>query len=319
MYVRRLNGDGPPWTDDRILQGHRFTNTYRAADRVSQYLIRHVLYEASQADSEIVVRTLLFRFFNKVATWELLTAEEGPPTARRFDIHLLTRLLDHAVESGIRIYSSAYIIPPPSRFGALRKHRNHLELLVYMLREGVVARLQACRSLGDMFRVLRSYPSLGDFLAYQLAIDLNYSESFRFDEAEFVAAGPGAREGIRKCFRTTGDYNDEDVIRWVAETQGVHFARLGLHFPSLWGRPLQLIDVQNVFCEVGKYSRISHPEFTPTGGRTRIKQRYRPAGDLPKPFFPPRWGINAAIIESLRHREGIPTATGISGGSIRPA
>ena len=29
-----------PWTDDRVLSAHRFTNAYRAADRVSQYLIR---------------------------------------------------------------------------------------------------------------------------------------------------------------------------------------------------------------------------------------------------------------------------------------
>jgi hypothetical protein len=29
-----------PWTSDPIIQVHKFTNAYRAADRVSQYLIK---------------------------------------------------------------------------------------------------------------------------------------------------------------------------------------------------------------------------------------------------------------------------------------
>ena len=33
-----------PWTDDPVLRTYRFTNADRAADRVSQNLIHHVLY-----------------------------------------------------------------------------------------------------------------------------------------------------------------------------------------------------------------------------------------------------------------------------------
>ena len=43
-----------------------------------------------------------------------------------------------------------------------------------------------------MFEILRSYPSLGNFLAFQFTIDLNYSELTRFSEMDFVVAGPGA-------------------------------------------------------------------------------------------------------------------------------
>ena len=39
---------------------------------------------------------------------------------------------------------------------------------------------------------------------------------------------------------------------------------------------MQLIDCQNLFCEVDKYARHAHPEVRGISGRTRIKQSYRP-------------------------------------------
>src|SRR5436309_9696790 len=44
IFFRRLAGDPFPWSTDPILCSYRFTNAYRAADRVSQYLIRNVIY-----------------------------------------------------------------------------------------------------------------------------------------------------------------------------------------------------------------------------------------------------------------------------------
>ena len=86
--------------------------------------------------------------------------------------------------------------------------------------------------------------------------------------------GPGARDGIRKCFRDTGGLNECEIIQWTMERQDQEFSRLGLDFQSLWGRPLQLIDCQNLFCEVDKYSRVKHPEIIGITGRKRIKQKY---------------------------------------------
>jgi len=51
---------------------YRFTNVYRASDRVSQYLIRRVIYEGDQSEEEVFFRTLLFKIFNRIETWEIL-------------------------------------------------------------------------------------------------------------------------------------------------------------------------------------------------------------------------------------------------------
>jgi hypothetical protein len=92
-------------TDDPMLQTYKFTNVYHASDRTSQYLIRHVLYEGPQSAEEIVFRTLLFKFFNRISTWEALTAQVGPPRWRTFEAERYARVLDTLKRP---IYSGAY-------------------------------------------------------------------------------------------------------------------------------------------------------------------------------------------------------------------
>lgn len=94
--------------------------------------------------------------------------------------------------------------------------------------------------------MLLSYPSLGRFLAFQYAIDINYSELCDFSEMDFVVAGPGARSGIAKLFSDTNGHSDEYIIRLMAENQESEFERLGLKFLYLGNRKLQLIDCQNL-------------------------------------------------------------------------
>jgi 5-hmdU DNA kinase, helical domain len=291
VYLARLRGDSWPWTSDSIIATYRFTNCYRAADRVSQYLIKEVIYCGSQDVDETLFRILLFKFFNRISTWELLRSVFGDLSWASFRLDRYDQVLTEALSRNQRIYSPAYVIPPP-RFGARRKHTNHLILLEHMLRDGMRSKLQAARSMGDAFQVLRCYPTLGDFLAYQLLIDINYSTVIDFDEMDFVVAGPGALDGLRKCFGPGVAGIEADLIRHTSDSQQEHFVRLGLSFPGLNGRRLQLIDCQNLFCEVDKYARVAHPEITGYSGRTRIKQRFMPNDHALTSWFPPKWGIN---------------------------
>ena len=293
VFFRKLEGREPPWTDDPVIARHKFTNAYRAADRVSQYLIRHVIYEGEQSIAEVFFRTILFKLFNKIETWELLKANLGAITWEGYSFDRLDGLLSGALASKTRIYSAAYIMP--SRGGAFsyrQKHRNHLKLLERMMDDEVPHRIAGAASMGQAFEILRSYPMIGDFLAYQFVTDLNYSEICDFSEMEFVVPGPGARDGIRKCFSDLGGLSEPDIIRLVTDRQEREFERLGLEFRSLWGRRLQLIDCQNLFCEVSKYARVKHPDVMGVNDRARIKQVYRPSGGPIGYWFPPKWGIN---------------------------
>lgn len=290
VYEARLAGSSGPWTMDQVLRNHRFTNCFRAADRVSQFLIRDVAYAGSQRPDELVFRVLLFKLFNKIDTWQLLSQTVGFPALDRFDVDSYADILDEAFAQGQRLYSAAYVVPPP-HFGADRKHRNHLRLLRYMLDDGVTDRLSDAADMREAFNVLKSYPAMGDFLAFQFLIDINYTNALDFDEMDFVVAGPGARDGIRKCFGAMSKGREREIIEYMALSQHEHFQRLGLGFGGLFGRPLQLIDCQNLFCEVDKYARVMHPDIAGYSGRTRIKQKFRPVTRAVSAWFPPKWRL----------------------------
>ena len=299
IYFRRLEGTEPPWTRDPILQTYKFTNAYRASDRVSQYLIRRVIYDNrySSAPAEIVFRTILFKLFNKISTWELLEAQLGPPSWQSFNPDNYDHVLGNAMAGGSRLYSAAYIVPPVALDRTRVKHRGHLKLIDLIMNGSFVSDLERSESLGAVFELLKRFPSLGDFLAFQLAIDLSYSPVIDHEEASFVVAGPGARDGLSKMFVDGASAPAENLIAMMAERQDAEFDRLGLTFRSLWGRPLQLIDCQNLFCEVSKYTRVSNPEISGLSGRTRIKQMFKAQGQPPQPWFPPKWGLNDKIAD----------------------
>lgn len=296
IFFRRLAGQVPPWTNDPILCEYKFTNAYRASDRTSQYLISEVIYTGEQTADEILFRTILFKLFNRIETWALLVRHLGQVTYRDFSYSRYDKILTDAIDNGETIYSGAYIMPsggPSSGHG--RKHRMHLRLLERMLKDELFLRLGETPSMGKAFELLRAYPTIGDFLAYQYVTDLNYSTLLNFSEMEFVVPGPGARDGIRKCFSDLGGLNESDIIKLVADRQEIEFQARGELFKSLWGRPLQLIDCQNLFCEVDKYSRVRHPEIAGRTGRVRIKQKYRITTEPIEFWYPPKWGLNDKI------------------------
>lgn len=290
VYHARLAGKPEPWTDDEIVSRFRFTNAYRAADRVSQDLIR-VIYTGSQDPDDLLLRILLYRFFNKPETWQEIEGTLGDVTSTGFDSQACSAILDQALARGERIYSAAYIVPPPP-FGHRRKHRNHLALIETMISGGLGQSLLEAGSLQEVFHLLLAYPSLGPFLAYQLTIDLNYSPLIDFDEDDFVVAGPGAISGLVKCFPAAREIPAADLIRWTVDTQEQQLAHYEIDFQDLFGRRLRLIDCQNLYCETDKYARVAHPGVAGVGNRNRIKQHFRAQGPLNRPRFPPKWGLD---------------------------
>jgi hypothetical protein len=298
VFFRRFEGLPTPWSDDPILSTYKFTNAYRASDRVSQHLIRNVIYRDDlPADcSETFFRILLFKLFNKIETWELLERKLGHIVYSEYSFAEYDRILSDALDAGKKIYSAAYIMPSGgSTYGYPRKHQNHLRLVEQMMRDKLPEKIASARSMQSAFELLRAYPTIGDFLAYQFVTDINYSEIINFTEMDFVVPGPGALDGLRKCFSDYGGLNEPELIRLMVDIQEAEFSRLGLEFRSLWGRRLHLIDCQNLFCEVDKYSRVYHPDIAGISGRTRIKQKYGASKPRISYWYPPKWGLNAAI------------------------
>lgn len=290
VFERRQQGMAAPWTDDPVLQTYKFCNVFRAADRVSQYLIREVIYSGqTRTASDVLFQIVAFRTFSRESTWQGLAELLGrAPLLADLASGAFEAALDELKTARSPIYTNAFILCANDAFGRGKKHLNHVELFCKMfLVDDVASELLAATSLQQVFEILRRYPLFGDFMSYQTAIDLNYSDYINFDEDDFTKAGPGALRGIAKCFESLGDYTPEEVIYWMVAHQDEEFDRLGLKFNGLNGRKLHAIDAQGLFCETDKYARVARPELK--SARVRMKQKFAPASCPVLLFLPPKW------------------------------
>lgn len=310
-FEARLAGRAWPWTDDPILRAYKFCNVYRAADRVSQFMIRDVAYAADphMTARDRVFQIVAFRTFSKIGTWRSLIEElGGAPRIDDLSSGTFGEALERVKARNGGLYTGAFILCATKAFGFDEKHRNHVALFHHMFVENACAeRVLQAPTLRDVVDLLQRFPLMGPFMAYQTAIDINYSDLTDFSEDDYVQAGPGALRGLRKAFIDLGDYSPADTILWMVERQTEEFARLGLPFRGLFGRPLHGIDAQGLFCELDKYCREAAPELK--SARSRIKARYIASAEAMPLFFPPKWGLAADAI--------VPETVGGPDASVR--
>jgi len=292
IYEKRLRGDSAPWTDDPILRKYKFCNVFRATDRVSQYMIRTVCYHNELCSSaDRLFQIIAFRMFSRIETWESVRAFLGHyPTLSDLADDSFAKALEHTQDKNGVLYTNAFILCAADAYGQGKKYRNHVELFRHMfLTDRLDEELLAAPSLKEVYELLHQYPLMGDFMSYQVAIDLNYSDLINFSENDFTQPGPGAVRGIKKVFESLGDYTFAETILWMVENQEKEFQRLGLPFNGLFGRPLSAIDCQGLFCETDKYCREAIPELV--SARRKIKATYASTKKPILLFFPPKWGI----------------------------
>ena len=187
IFWRRCE-DCNPLTDDPILREYKFTNVYRACDRVSQYLIRNVIYKDldKYTPEDVLLRILVFKVFNKIETWEYLR-QLTDITVGTFNVDKLSKALTRRQQS-YPIFSNAYMMTGSysGYQGINTKHQVWLQMIEdeFIKGNGFKKVLNAT-SMAQVYSLLRHYPLIGDFLAYQYTIDFNYSPYLNFDEVTF--------------------------------------------------------------------------------------------------------------------------------------
>jgi hypothetical protein len=287
IYTARREGKLSPWTTDAILAAYKFTNVFRELDRESQACIR-IVNSGPSLDSfeEQFFRTVAFKTFNLDSTWQKLTTGLGEePRLSNFDLDRYCSILP-----ADGIYSNAYYGAYPctdlewEAIGLTREKyakKFHLRVLQIMIEQGIPAKAAAAASLEEIAALLQSFPRLGSFKAGQFALDLNYGPHLYLPVDCFVVAGPGARNGIDRCFAAHGKRYNE-VIRLICQYQDeCSLAAVGSKVARLQGWAPAPMTVQNWFCEISKYLR----------GDSKNKYSV-PAGTikpLPEPILPPWW------------------------------
>ena len=295
MFWRKYEGEKSALTDDGILKTYKFTNVYRACDRVSQYLINEVIYKDLHRFSpeDVLLRILIFKVFNKIDTWTYLEDAAGEITMRNFDVDRLSRILAERIKY-VPIFNNAYMMTGShKKYNDLTsKHKKWLTMIrKVFIGRGIIDDILRAKSLEEVFLSLESCSFIGGFLAYQYAIDFNYSPYVNFSENSFVKAGIGAIRGIKKCFYQFGDCY-EDAIYYTWKNLDALRVKYGFaDFKPLPGHAPTLIDIQNCFCETDKYLRVKRPDVCVDN--IRIKQKYKATAQQPLHFaFPPKWNVS---------------------------
>jgi len=291
-----------------LLQNYFFCNTYRVLDKGCQYLIKKVIEIGSQEPEEVVFRVLLFNTFTKIETWQLLDRKLGPLTWASYERESYKKVLGKAFNRGIPLYTGAFIKPAP-HFGCKTNHENHLLFLEMLMENKLTSKLLGAQYLADVYEYLGSFPSMGPFSTYQLMLCLSYTNVLNFHHNDFVISGPGSISGLNKIFgksmakgRRAVEGFDEEVMRYLAESQDSHFKRLGLEFSGLGPEklPMGVADIEHTLCEVDKYCRVAHPHLK--GKRTNLDRKFQSSESLKlaPAVVPKAWSHPARKVPRIR-------------------
>ena len=251
-----------PWTDDPILQKFKFCQVFREDDRTTRWFKRHIR-NVWRDDPEVLMATVIFRWFNFIETGRTLV---------RHNLHIewdRKKAIEEITKQD-KWVTGAYIVKTPNR---MDKVTGVAECISHMWgdREKLVDQILATESLEKSWEILRDYPYMGPFMAYEVITDLRHTYLLRDakDILTWANAGPGAMRGLNRLAgrdldfsRRSHPWNDEMRNLWEISRE-----RLNPNLIDL--SRFEMREIEGGLCEFDKYSRILNEE-----GRTRSVYKY---------------------------------------------
>ena len=271
IRIAKLNGlPSDRWTDDPVLKKYKFTNIHRRDDRVSQWIITHLI-EPNVSDKNLWLTLLIARLINWPPTLQALIDMNVIPCApnslhsgRTFNPAEFVRVVESVKEDNAKVYSSAYMVYPGKE-----GYTNKSEFIAKRVLGEVI---QNCDAIYDTIwecgppsverfvEALSSCFGLSTFMAGQVAADLTYCEhlSGAVDLYTYAPIGPGSSKGLnylhgRRPYASwgQGDFNKALIDINESIKTNLDIKDLSLHC------------VQNIMCEYSKYCRAVLGEGVP--------------------------------------------------------
>ncbi len=279
-YRRFVQKLPPPWTKDPVMQNERFTNIYRELDPGTQYVISEIL-ERDAFKPDKIFNTMLYRLIGRSETHAAIGFQR---LATFNPNHLEYSLKDLINTQGKPIFTAAYMVSAYTNMGSRNKIENIVRLFALLYQDFHIfyKRIEACTSAAEVYDVLRSAHGFGNFLSYQVLVDLLYplmvygnSPLLPYSHDDWSSAGPGAQRGISMLLKDAKRSEYLDVMRWLRNNQILEFNRLELDFPNLKDSngkcvEISLANIQNCLCEFHKYVKISE-------GTGRGRRKFTPS------------------------------------------
>ena len=255
---KEVQKEPPPWTGNPILRQFKFCQVFREDDRTTRWFKKYIR-EPLKDDPSVLMATVIFRWFNFIETGRTLIKND---LIQNWD----RKKAIEEITKQPKWVTGAYIIKTPN---GMDKVTGVAECISHMWadRKTLVSKiLTQNMNLEETWELLRNYPYMGPFMAYEVVTDLRHTYLLKNanDIVTWANAGPGAMRGLNRltgrelgfCKRSH-DWNKEMNVLYKTVIQ-----RLDKWI--LINRPYEMREIEGGLCEFDKYSRIVKGE-----GRTR--------------------------------------------------
>lgn len=269
--IWRVRRDGlpRPWTDDPILHKYRFTNVHRELD-AGTIVIADAAREHPDVDVfETVYNLMIYRVFNNAAAWVEAGGWHRPSASEPFRAGMRARYA-----RGETVFTAAWTISGLPYPGVDRLERVFWAIDRWDVR-GTGELVREATSLRRVQEVLSRVPLMGQFTAFQVALDLAQRYPERLSDDEWVLAFSNSSKRAQKDYTAGGSgaalaLVGASSIAEVRDARDASLASIGKSWADVqWdAKPrCTLADVEHTLCEYGKYVKLHAPAGAPRRGR----------------------------------------------------
>lgn len=266
-----------PWTDDPFFKDRKFTNVYRMLDKNSMWEIENIFLDDGLDLKNYVWKSMFFRLFNNPPTFtNNHKYRNGIPSYDEYDADEYLLYLKDLRNKGINPFTSAYLI-------ANRGDRDtwFAKTVLPDFHKRIDELIEFCKttdSAEKLFKYLKTFTNVADFMAFQLFNDLTYIDKFtRFHfmnitEDSATTIGPGSDLGLRLIYPSTsssaGKIKRMEELRdaaadWFKKYEVNHEKFPYVHFDKTQKKfyvsdepNITLSEIEQWLCEYAKYFKM---------------------------------------------------------------
>lgn len=261
VHQTRELGTPKPWSEDEIFQTQFFCNVYRELDKTTVWF-KDNIREEMRDDPEVLMATVIFRWFNYIPTGQLLL-DSGLLTD--WDSDKAIQLL----EGQPQVFTSAYTIAPPEpnkpKLPGICKAIDAL----WNDRDAIYREMTEDPLLEYATSLLSAYPCIGDFMGYEVVTDLRHTHILEdaTDIMTWANIGPGAARGLHR-------YIEQSPSASPPKNWRVLFQRIlresKKRLKSTGMPAFEMREVEHCLCEFDKFERARL-------GDSKMKRLYKGA------------------------------------------
>lgn len=258
----RSSGAKPPWTDDPMLSVWRVPNVFRELDPRTAKLVRLAdeARRSGMTPGGLIYNMWLYRSLDLDEPWDEVTGGGQFVPVPEDGGAALMAIVNDRKEIGAPVGTPSHPTPTVTAMAATAEAMGRLA-------EAVGETVSRAPSLEEAFETLLCLPGIGNFLGYNLGLDVTYGYTDGLDHPlgmysidEWAFPGPGVMGGAEVVYgEPVPSRRIQSVMRALRDQQDEAFESLGLDFASVsGGRRLRMDSVERWLAEYYKYHRIKN-------------------------------------------------------------